>query len=810
MKRTFTVCPYCGTGCMFHLLSLGRRLVGVEPSRIHPISRGGLCVKGWNAFSFVGHPDRLTVPLVRKSGQLVPVSWEDALERVVAGLRSVQEKHGKDSIMFASSAKATNEENFLLMKLARRVFGTNNIDHCARLCHSSTVVGLAETFGSGAMTNSIDCIDKADLIFVIGSNTTEQHPLIGSRIINAARNGARLIVADNRIIRLARHADMHLRHRNGSDVALLMAMTQVIISEGLEDRAFIDSRTEGFIEFVESIREWTPERAARLTGLTAAEIAEAASFYAAAKSAMIFFSMGITQHTHGVDNVRCIANLAMLTGNVGREGTGVNPLRGQNNVQGGCDMGALPDLYSGYQKVAEPAVREKFANAWGGGALPEVPGLPLTLAMNAAAHGGIKGMFFMGENPVLSDPDQAHALAALRSLDLLVVQDIFLTETAQLADIVLPAACFAEKDGTFTNTERRIQLLKKAVDPPGEAKADWEILCGVAAAAGFDGMKYESPSAVMAEVASLTHGIMERVPLVGGPENRPALIVFGKSMFLHPEPIRELRACLNDIPNYSPLVMYDGAHVLGILGSLFQDPLTEGAEIVTGSTHKTFWGPQRGIIASKMPDGAPFRKLWTEIVARTFPGATSNHHLGTQLAMLAATIEMNAFKDAYQAQVLSNARAFARACAVQGIPVEGGEAEGYTHTHQVIIRVSSFGDAKEIASRLEANNIITNYQALPGDETFYHPSGIRMGVQEMTRFGMKEPDFEGLARFIAGVVLKKNALAAEVAEFRKKFSSMEYCLTAEQTLRLAPRLLESVFADPSYAHGFAEALRNAG
>ncbi|HTY64244.1 MAG TPA: hypothetical protein VMG30_18480 [Acidobacteriota bacterium] len=292
--------------------------------------------------------------------------------------------------------------------------------------------------------------------------------------------------------------------------------------------------------------------------------------------------------------------------------------------------------------------------------------------------------------------------------------------------------------------------------------------------------------------------------------HRPALIVFGKSMFLHPEPIRELRACVQGIPNYAPLVMYDAAHVLGILGSLFQDPLAEGAEVVTGSTHKTFWGPQRGIIAAKLPDGAPFRKLWTEIVARVFPGSTSNHHLGTQLAMLAATIEMNAFKSSYQAQVLSNARAFARACAIQGIPVEGGEAEGYTHTHQVILRVHAFGDAKEIASRLEANNIITNYQALPGDETFYHPSGIRMGVQEMTRFGMKEPDFEGLARLIAGIVLKKNTLAGEVAEYRGKFSSMEYCLSAEQTMRIAPRLLESIFSKHDHALGFANALRNAG
>ncbi len=292
--------------------------------------------------------------------------------------------------------------------------------------------------------------------------------------------------------------------------------------------------------------------------------------------------------------------------------------------------------------------------------------------------------------------------------------------------------------------------------------------------------------------------------------HRPTLIVFGKSMFLHPEPIREIQDCARSILTYTPLVMYDGAHVLGILGPLFQQPLAEGAEIVTGSTHKTFWGPQRGIVAARLPEDAPYRKLWSEIVARVFPGSTSNHHLGTQLAMLAATIEMNAFRDAYQAQVLSNARAFARACAAQGIPVEGGEPEGYTRTHQVILRVSSFGDAKEIASRLEANNIITNYQALPGDATFYHPSGIRMGVQEMTRFGMKEADFEGLARLIAGIVLKKSRPAADVAAYRKTFSKMEYCLTPEQTIRIAPRLFESVFPDAGHAVAFAEALKKLG
>jgi glycine/serine hydroxymethyltransferase len=277
-------------------------------------------------------------------------------------------------------------------------------------------------------------------------------------------------------------------------------------------------------------------------------------------------------------------------------------------------------------------------------------------------------------------------------------------------------------------------------------------------------------------------------------KHRPALVVFGKSMFLHPEPIRTLRAWMDTVPDYRPLVMYDGAHVMGILGSLFQDPLAEGAHVVTGSTHKTFFGPQRGIIASKLPEGAPFKKLWTEIVARTFPGSTSNHHLGTQLAMLAATIEMNAFKDEYQSQVLSNARAFAKACAEEGIPVEGGESDGYTRTHQVLIRLTSFGDAKEIASRLEANNIITNYQALPGDATFYRPSGIRMGVQEMTRFGMKERDFSGLARFIADVVLRKKTVAPDVAEFRARFQTMQYCLNPEQTRRIVPKVMESVFS----------------
>ena len=504
MKRTLTVCPYCGTGCMFYLVSDAGRLIGVEPSSTHPVSRGSLCVKGWNAFGFVHHPDRLTTPLVRRDGELVPAGWDEALGLVVAGLQGVQRRHGADAVMFASSAKASNEENYLLMKLARGVFGTNNVDHCARLCHSSTVFGLGEAFGSGAMSNSIDCVDRAAAILVIGSNTTEQHPLIGSRILSAARRGARLIVADNRRIRLSRHADLHLRHKNGSDVALLNAMMQVIISEGLADRAFIEERTENYQALAAAVADCTPERAAAITGLGPEEIVAAARLFALAKPAMIVYSMGITQHSHGVDNVRCCASLAMLTGNIGKPGAGVNPLRGQNNVQGGCDMGALPDVLTGYQKVADPAVRDKFARAWGVAQLPDTPGLPLTRAMDAAAAGALQGMFVMGENPMLSDPDQAHARHALESLEFLAVQDIFLTETAALAHVVLPAACYAEKEGTFTNTERRVQRVRKAVDPPGEARADWEIVCALAERAGFHGMRYAGPEQVMAEIAGLT------------------------------------------------------------------------------------------------------------------------------------------------------------------------------------------------------------------------------------------------------------------------------------------------------------------
>jgi formate dehydrogenase major subunit/formate dehydrogenase alpha subunit len=479
-------------------------LVGVEPSSHHVVARGQLCVKGQNAFQFVNHPDRLTEPMIRRNGRLQPASWDEALELVVRRLQEIEAKRGRDAVAFFSSAKTTNEENYLMMKLARAVFRTNNVDHCARLCHSSTVVGLAATFGSGAMTNSISCIDQADCLLVIGSNTTEQHPLIGARILQAVARGAALIVVDNRTIRLARCASLHIRCQNGTDVAFLNGLMHTIIAEGWEDKEFIGARTENYDELRETVAEYAPERAAQICGITPQEIVHAARLFARAGKAMIVYSMGITQHTHGVDNVKSCANLVLLTGNVGRPGTGVNPLRGQNNVQGACDMGALPNVYSGYQKVTDAAVRRKFEEAWGVRELPAEAGLTSTTITDLAAQGRFGAAYIMGENPMMSHADQGHVRTALENLEFLVVQDIFPTPTSELAHVVLPAASYAEKDGTFTSTERRVQRVRKAIEPLGHSKADWEILCAVADHVGYHGMRYHGPAEIMDEIARVT------------------------------------------------------------------------------------------------------------------------------------------------------------------------------------------------------------------------------------------------------------------------------------------------------------------
>jgi formate dehydrogenase alpha subunit len=519
---TSTICPYCGCGCTLEMHTKDGKLVKVTTPAKGTVSKGNLCVKGKFGTYYINHPERLTAPLIRKpsgnggsagipaakGGSFVQASWEEALDLVAKRLREIKENHGPNAIGGLSSAKCTNEENYAFQKFMRAVIGTNNVDHCARLCHSSTVAGLAKAFGSGAMTNAMGEFRYADCIFVTGSNTTEAHPIIGLEIKAAVKHGTTLIVADPRKIDLVGVAALHLRQRSGTDVALFNGMMQVILSEGLEDREFIENRTEDFEKFKAVVMQYTPEKVEKITGVPKEKIIEAARLYAKADKASIVYSMGITQHTTGTDNVLSLANLAMVTGNVGRRSTGVNPLRGQNNVQGACDLGALPNVYSGYQQVANPQVQEKFEKAWEISLSP-VPGLTVVEMLHGAEDGSIRGMYMMGENPFLSDPNVNRVKKDLEALEFLVVQDIFLSETAQYADVVLPAASFAEKDGTFTNTERRVQLLRKVLDPPGQARADWEILGEVASRLGYTGMKYGSSTQIMEEIASVT-------PIYGG------------------------------------------------------------------------------------------------------------------------------------------------------------------------------------------------------------------------------------------------------------------------------------------------------
>ncbi|MDP6634199.1 MAG: formate dehydrogenase subunit alpha [Phycisphaerae bacterium] len=506
-EETETICPYCGCGCTLVANVRDNKIVKITGRGDLGVNEGMLCVKGRFGIDFMGHSERLTQPLVRKDGELQPVEWGEALGLVAERLTQIRSESGPDSIAGLASAKCTNEENYILQKFIRGVIGTNNVDHCARLCHSSTVAGLARAFGSGAMTNSIEDFEVTDCIFVIGSNTTECHPIIGSAIKRAVDRGAQLIVADPRKIELVGLSDLHMAQRSGTDVALINAMMYVILEEGLADEQFIAERTEGFAEFRAAVEPCTPELAEKITTVPAADIVRAARMYAKAPAASIVYSMGITQHTTGTDNVLSLANLAMLTGNIGKPGAGVNPLRGQNNVQGACDLGALPNVYPGYQKVDVPEVQKKFQAAWGAELSP-TPGLTVVEMMNAGAAGDLKALYLMGENPMLSDPDQNHVREALEKIDFVVVQDIFLTETAELADVVLPAAGFAEKVGTFTNTERRVQLLHKAIEAPGEARLDWEIVCDLASRMGYE-MSYADAGAIEDEIASVS-------PIYGG------------------------------------------------------------------------------------------------------------------------------------------------------------------------------------------------------------------------------------------------------------------------------------------------------
>ncbi len=463
-------------------------------------NKGQACVKGrFGIAEFVHHPERLTTPLIKQDGKFVEVSWDKTLDLIA---EKFQQYKG-NQFALVSSAKITNEENYLAQKFARAVMGTNNVDHCARLCHAPSVAGLAQAFGSGAMTNPIGEIGDAACVFVIGSNTPSGHPVIALEIKRAISSGAKLIVANPREIKLCKWADVWLQHLPGSDVALLMGIMRVIMDEGLADLAFVEERCENFDAFKESLKDFDLDFVEKVTNVPKVKIQEAARLYATQKPATIVYAMGITQHSHGTDNVLAVANLAMLTGNIGKPSSGVNPLRGQNNVQGACDMGALPNVYTGYQRVDNPDIQKKFEAAWGA-ELSLTPGLTLPEMLEAANRGDIKAVYLIGENPVLSEADANHAAEALQKLEFLVAQDIFLTESARLAHVVLPAASFAEKDGTFTNTERRIQRVRKAIEPVGIAKPDWLIISEIAKRMGVKGFDFNHPSEIMQEIAKLT------------------------------------------------------------------------------------------------------------------------------------------------------------------------------------------------------------------------------------------------------------------------------------------------------------------
>ncbi len=495
-----TVCPYCGVGCNLIVISDGKNIKNIVPSKRKDINSGALCIKGWKGINYVTSKKRLKKPLLKVDSKFVEITWDHAIDIVVNKLTEALDKYGPKAIAFQASAKCTNEDNYLMQKLARQVFHTNNIDHCARSCHASTIEGLISTIGSGAMTTSIADIDNADLYFVIGSNTTEQHPIIGARIINNVQRGKKLILADPRKIQLSNFAEIHLRHIPGTDLALLNTIAHVIIERNLLNRRFIEERTENFEEFRKVVDYYNLDRGSRITGIDPELIEKAAILYAKSRS-IIFYAMGITQHTQGTQNVQAIANLALLTGNVGVRGTGIAPLRGQNNVQGSSDMGALCDLLPGYRRVYDDQGRDKFEKYWNC-KIPKEPGLSLTEMFEEALKNKIKVMYIMGENPVISEPDNENIIKALKSLDFLIVQDIFLTETANLAHLVLPSYSFAEKLGTFTNTERRIQLISPFLKPLWESKNDWVIFQMIANKMGY-GWSYSGPEDIMTEISQL-------------------------------------------------------------------------------------------------------------------------------------------------------------------------------------------------------------------------------------------------------------------------------------------------------------------
>jgi formate dehydrogenase major subunit len=508
-----TTCGFCAVGCRFEMWGKDGDTLGVVPvddPDAAPANNFSTCVKGKFGHEFANSKKRLTEPLVRNdAGELEPASWDEALARVAEGLSTIQDRHGVDAVGCLASSKGSNEEAYLVQKFARQVLGTKNVDNCARLCHSSTVAALQQTVGYGAMTNRInEDVGEADAYLISGSNTTESHPVLATRIKRNVRDGADLVVFDPRKVGIADHADQYVRTTPGYDVAWLNGLIRHVVKHDLHDEAFIERNTRNFDALVEKVEAFDPETVADLAGVAPEELARAAETLAAADTVVFGWAMGMTQQSHGTENLLAMADLALVLGQVGKPGAGLSPFRGQNNVQGGGgDMGTLPGSLPGYQDPADDEVGAKFADAWGERP-PEEPGLKVPEMMTEAHAGNLRGMYVVGENPALSEPDVDHAGEALDALDLLVVQDIFLTETAEYADVVFPAATSPEKHGTFTNTERRVQRVRPTADPPGDARQDWQITQALARRLGAD-WNYDHPREVMDEINDL-------VPIYGG------------------------------------------------------------------------------------------------------------------------------------------------------------------------------------------------------------------------------------------------------------------------------------------------------
>jgi formate dehydrogenase alpha subunit len=504
-QKTTTTCCYCGVGCAIELETEFGRVVAINPSDISDANIGNLCVKGRFGMDFIHHPERLTQPLIRRGGKDSPfeaASWDEAIAFAAKRLNEVKAEHGAHALAGFTSARATNEDNFVFQKMIRCAFGTNNIDHCARLCHMASAVALKKAVGSSAPSASSPDVRMATAFIVCGTNTTVTHPVISSQVFKAKyESGAKIVVIDPRRIEMVDHADVWLRPKNGTNVAVLNGLAHIIWKEGLANDDFIEARTENLQAYLQNLEKYTPEYVEEVSGVPKDRLREAALMYGKASRGMLLWGMGITQHLTGVDGALAMANLSLISGHVGRPGTGFIPLRGQSNVQGCSDMQGQHNNLPGYHDIKNPEHRAKFEKAWGV-PMPEDEYLSLVEMEEGAVEGVVKAMYIMGENPMGSSPNISEVEHGFRKLEFLVVQDLFLSETAALADVVFPAASFAEKDGTFTNTERRVQLVHKAVEPPGEARADWEIVCDVSTAMGYE-MSYPGTAEIMEEIASL-------------------------------------------------------------------------------------------------------------------------------------------------------------------------------------------------------------------------------------------------------------------------------------------------------------------